>query len=261
MLEYILDEETEIELEIVYSDCITIDNEQELTTLPAPIFPTLLETVQLPAAPLCICHYKRSTYVGLENSTVARIDSNYKLYESFISYPSYAVQSLAIYKGNLYMLLHKPSSPLNSMLRGLAMSCKVRVCDMYGRETTHWYHSCSGFYCNVLTVVSDQVVIADPPNKRVTVYSLTGQILRHVPCPLLSNLNTTATCAGDGDFIIVSDRGSSQVFRFNINTGDVMWTYKGLHEPQGVTCYRRVVVVTSDDGSVKILDVKTGESL
>ena len=250
---HIIDELRDKKLEIVSSDGITIDSEHGLTTsTPTPTSLTVLKTVQLPASPISVCHYKGSTYVGLNNNTVARIDSNYQLYESFITC-SNTVDSVVIYKDLVYMLLYT----------GGSVSHIVRVCDMSGRQTAQWNHSCTDgfYYCNVLTIVSDQVVIADPPNNRITIYSLTGQILRHVPCSLLGSSNMTV-CAVDDSSVVVSDRGTSQVFRFNITTGDVMWTYKDVIRPQGVTCYgRRYVLVASyNNKTVKILDIKTGES-
>ena len=239
-----------MELEIVSSDGITIDSEQGLTTsTPTPTSLTLLKTVQLPARPLSVCHYKGSTYVGLENNTVARINSNYQLYESFITC-SNPVESVVIYKDLVYMLLWTGS-----------VSHIVRVCDMSGRQTAQWNHSCTaGWCCNVLTIVSDQVVIADPPNNRITIYSLTGQILRHVPCSLLTEGVEVMRAVNDSS-VVVSDRLSSLVFRFNITTGDVMWTYKDVSGPLGVTCYGRRYVLVAINGCniVKMLNLETGQ--
>ena len=241
----------DIELEIVSSDGMTIDSEYGLTTFTPtpPTSLTLLKTVQLPATAISVCHDKGSTYVGLENNTVARIDSNYQLYESFIIC-SHRVDSVFIYKDLVYTLLYKDT-----------VSRKVRVCDMSGRQTAQWDHSCTDGYCNVLTIVSDQVVVADPANNRITIYSLTGQILRQVPCSLLGSSDMTV-CAVDDSSVVVSDRDTYQVFRFNITTGDVMWTYEDVSQPLGVTCYGRryVLVANCNNQTVKILDIKTGES-
>ena len=186
--------------------------------------------------------------MGLDNNTVARIDSDYKLHESFITC-SNPVHSVVIYKDMVYMLLYTGS-----------VSHIVRVCDMSGRQVAQWSHSCNSYcWCNVLTIVSDQVVIADPPNNRITIYSLTGQILRHVPCSLLPK-DVEVMCAVDDSSVVVSDRPSSLVFRFNITTGDVMWTCKDINKPQGVTCYGRryVLVASCGNKTVNILDIKTG---
>ena len=53
-------------------------------------------------------------------------------------------------------------------------------------------------------------------------------------------------CAVDDSSVVVSDYDTSQVFRFNITTGDVMWTCKDVSGPLSVTCYgRRYVLVAN----------------
>ena len=237
------------ELKIISSDGITIDSERGIivsSLLPTSL--TLLKSIELPESPYCVCQYKGSTYVGLYNNTVARIDSNYKLYESFINC-SGPVDSIVIYKDLVYMLLQTGSK-----------SRIVQVCDMFGKEIRHWSHTCYTLASNVLTIVSDQVVIADQPNKRITVYSLTGQILRQVPCSLLCN-DRGFMCAVDDCSVVYSDYKSSKVFRVDINTGHVMWTCSDIKEPQGITIYGRgyVLVARNNCSSVKVLDIKTGK--
>ena len=239
----------DVELEIISSGGITIDSKRGIiVSLQLPTSLTLMKSIELPSSPYGVCHYKGSTYVGLYNSTIARIDSNYKLYESFINC-SGRVDSIVIYKDLLYILLQRRSE-----------SRIVRVCDMSGKEITRWRHTCYKNASNVLTIVSDQVVIADQPNKRITVYSLTGQILRHVPCSLLCNY-WGFMCAVDDCSVVYSDYESSKVFRVNISTGHVMWTCSDIVEPQDITCYgRRYVLVASRcHSTVKVLDIKTGK--
>ena len=246
---YALDKQRDAELEVVSFHSIIIDEYGLTDSALPPTSLTWLNSVPLPAKPLSVCHYKRSTYVGLDNKTVARIDSNYQLYESFITC-SGPVNSIVIYKDMVYMLVGKGLAPFI-----------VRVCDMSGKQIVKWNHSKHyyGHFCNLLTVVSDQVVIADPPNNRVTIYSLTGQILRQVPCSLLGSSNMTE-CAVDDSSVVVSDDGASQVFRFNITTGDVMWTCKDVIGPRAaIPCYgRRHVLVANYNTTVKILDTRTG---
>ena len=236
------------ELKIISFDGITIDSERGIAVFtPLPTYLTLLTDITM-SNPYGVCHYKGSTYVGLNDNTIARIDSNYKLYESFINC-SGSVDSVVIYKDLVYMLLYTGSQYRT-----------VKVCDMSGKEITQWGHFCFTYPSNVLTIVSDQVVIADPPNKRITVYSLDGQILRQVPCSLLSNYYGFM-CAVDDCSVVYSDHNSSKVFRVNINTGDVMWTCSDIKEPQGITVYGRgyVLVARNNCSSVKVLDIKTGK--
>ena len=112
----------------------------------------------------------------------------------------------------------------------------------------------------MLTVLSDQIVIPDKPNKRITVYSLDGTTLRHIPFSLISDTHV-CTCSVDETSVIVSDCDSSQVSKVNIATGEVMWTCRDVRDPMGVTCYthRYVFVAGYNNNTVKILDVSTGK--
>ena len=143
-----------------------------------------------------------------------------------------------------------------------SVSRMVRVCDMSGKEVTQWSHTLYTCTSNVLTIVSDQVVIADPPNNRITVYSLTGQILRHVTCSLLSNSNG-AMCAVDDFSVLYSEYDSSKVFRVNITTGHVMWICSDIVNPQGITCFSRryALVASYNCNRVMVLDINTGKYL
>ncbi|XP_067944881.1 tripartite motif-containing protein 2-like [Watersipora subatra] len=124
---------------------------------------------------------------GLGNGTVSRIDSNYKLHDSFIS-TSGRVESINIHENRLYILSHsKPPT--------------VSVYDMSGQVITTWQHPYHGNFCSMLIVAAGNVVVADPPNKRLTIYSPTGKTLRNVICPLLSN-KQVSICAGHGDDVI-----------------------------------------------------------
>ena len=230
-------------------EIISSDKHGETTSTPLPKSLTLLKTIQLPASPSSVSHYKGKTYVGLGNGTIGIIYSNYKLYVPSITW-STQVDSVVVYKDLVYMLLWTGTA-----------SHIVKVCRLSGMPVAQWNHSCrSDWHCNLLTIVSDQVVITDQPNNRITIYSLTGQILRHVPCSLLTEGVEVMRAVNDSS-VVVSDRLSSLVFRFNITTGDVMWTCKDVRGPQGVTCYggRYVLVASYDNKTVNILDMKTGD--
>ena len=104
------------------------------------------------------------------------------------------------------------------------------------------------------------VVISDGVNKRLSVYSLTGQLIKHIPCDMLSSLNTTI-CSADLSSLIVSSYDTSKVQRINITTGQVMWTSSCVTKPLGVTCYNQYVLVYDESYQTKIqiLDISTGE--
>ncbi|XP_067944595.1 uncharacterized protein [Watersipora subatra] len=113
----------------------------------------------------------------------------------------------------------------------------------------------------MLTAASGNVVVADPPNKRLTIYSLTGKTLRNISCPLLSN-NQVSICAGHGDDVIIADWQTNKVFRFNINTWNVMWTFTHPHHPQGLVCYGDYILVAACNSNIiYTLSYATGEKV
>ena len=74
-----------MELEIVAEEYMSIDICNGVETLPLlPNSLSLTHTVRLPVRPTSVCHYNGNTYVGLWDKSIARIDSGYKLHESFI---------------------------------------------------------------------------------------------------------------------------------------------------------------------------------
>ncbi|XP_067944012.1 uncharacterized protein [Watersipora subatra] len=113
----------------------------------------------------------------------------------------------------------------------------------------------------MLTVAAGNVVVADPPNKRLTIYSLTGKTLRNVSCPLLSN-NEVSICAGHGDDVIIADYKTRKVFRFNIATGNVMWTFTHPDHPQGLVCYGDYILAAAYRSKIiHTLSYTTGEKV
>ncbi|XP_067944903.1 uncharacterized protein [Watersipora subatra] len=248
-------EKREIELKIVSAEDIVVNSnqrsvvpqQQQLPLSCSPKSITLLKSIELPSWPVSVCQHEGVTYVGLNNSTVSRIDSNYKLHDSFIS-TSDCVESISIHENRLYLLAR--SKPLT-----------VSVYDLSGQVNTTWQHPYHDYYCSMLTVAAGKVVVADPPNKRLTIYSLTGETLRNVSCPLLSNHRVTI-CAGHGDDVIIADHKTKKVFRFNITTGNVMWTFTHPDPPQGLVCYGDYILVAARNSSIiYTLSYATGEKV
>ncbi|XP_067944882.1 uncharacterized protein [Watersipora subatra] len=248
-------EKREIELKIVSADDIVVNSNQHPVVpqpLQLPLFPppksmTLLKSIELPSQPVSVCQHEGVTYVGLFNDTVSRIDSNYKLHDPFIS-TSGPVESISLHKNRLYILSY--SAPRT-----------VSVYDLSGRVITTWQHPYHGSHCSMLTVAAGNVVVADPLNKRLTIYSLTGKTLRNISCLLLSN-NEVSICAGHGDDVIIADYKTKKVFRFNITTGNVMWTFTHPDYPQGMVCYGDYILVAAENSSIiYTLSYATGEKV
>jgi len=225
---------------------------QGVTTLALPKSLKLVQSVDVSDECNAVCKYGGSTYVGLDNDEeVNRIDESFSVSKSFVSVENF-VNGIAAYTNQLYALVCDDDDDNTRY--------KVNVCDVTGKQVTSWSHHDSGYGVNKLVIVDDQVVVPDRHSKRLTIYSLTGEVIKHVPCPLLSNGNT-AICAADRHCVVVSDSGSSQVFKLDLTTEKVIWTCKNVSKPQGVTCYRsKYIFVTncSSKTTIWILDVETG---
>ncbi|XP_067944905.1 uncharacterized protein [Watersipora subatra] len=248
-------EKREIELKIVSAGDIVVNSNQHSVVPQQPQIPlsrppksiTLLKSIELPSEPVSVCQHEGVTYVGLNDGTVSRIDSNYKLHNSFISTPG-RVESISLHENRLYILYY--SEPRT-----------VCVYDLSGQVIKTWQHPYHRSYCSMLTVAAGNVVVADPPNKRLTIYSLTGKTLRNISCPLLSN-HQVSICAGHGDDVIIADFETNKVFRFNITTRNVMWTFTHPNHPQGLVCYGDYILVAAENSSIiYTLSYATGEKV
>ncbi|XP_067940641.1 uncharacterized protein [Watersipora subatra] len=249
-------EKREIELKIVSADDIVVNSNQHhavpqplelpLSRLP-PKSITLLKSIKLPSYSVSVCQHEGVTYVGLYSGAVSKIDKNNKLHDSFIS-TSDTVESISLHENRLYILCY--SKPLT-----------VGVYDLSGKVITTWQHPNHSYYCSMLTVAAGNVVVADPPNKRLTIYSLTGKTLRNISCPLLSN-NPVSICAGHGDDVIIADYETKKVFIFNMNTGNVMWTFTHPNPPLGLLCYGDYILVAACNSNIiHTLSYATGEKV
>jgi len=160
-----------------------------------------------------------------------------------------------VYKDKLYALTDSSIKIRKTCI----IKYQVRVYTLDGNEVTSWRHGDESESPSQLTVIDDQVVIPDRSNARITVYSLAGKVVKHIPCSLLSQKSTAAICAAARHCVVVSY--SSQVFKLDLTTEKVIWTCKGVCNPGGVTCYRNKYILVTNHSSkttIWILDVKTG---
>ena len=246
----------EIEVTITDSESVTVTaDEAPLLAKPkSSVRPTnirLVSEVKVGSYCTTVCNYQNQTYVGLDDGVVVRIGPDYNV-TPFIKL-SNRIQGMTVYKGGLYTTQHgKPQT--------------VSVHELYTGTLLHtWTHT--DYYSLIirysasnLTVVGNSVVISDRGNKRLSVYSLTGQLIKHIPCDIISSDNVSI-CSADTSSLIVSSYDKSKVQRINITTGQVMWTSSCVTKPMGVTCYNQYVLVheTSSQTKIQILDISTGE--
>ncbi|XP_067939610.1 uncharacterized protein [Watersipora subatra] len=237
-------ERRDIEVEVISSHDIIVE-EQKAPSVQLPKSLTRLSSVQLPSRPLSICHNKGNTYIGLEDKTVSRVDIDNNITNQFIS-TSARVESVTCYKTRLFTLSR--TSPLT-----------VSVYSMEGELITSWKHPYHRSYSDMLVIIKDKVLIADPPNSRITTYSLDGQVLHHIPCPPLTDSNWVTMCSPDNSSLILTSFRHSKVFKINTATNEVLWTLTEVEKPEGlVSCGEYVLLAALDNKTIYIINSTTG---
>ena len=199
-----------------------------------------------------VCHYKQYTYVGRYGyGGVERISDGGQVQKSFIDVGDQYCESITVRDDRLYILI------------GYWDQCyKVHIYDLSGKLMGSWTTSIGYRTFNKHCIVDNKLIIPDPSNKQLVVFSLTGDIIRRIPCDLCTD-GEVATNVGGDNSVIVSVQGGNKVFRINIDSGEVMWVSNRVTRPQGVVCFKNRYVLVTNYGSetrIWILDINTGES-
>ena len=230
-------------------NCLPLSRSAAASVKPPPTKLTLIREVKMSEWCTTVSTYQGHTYVGLNSGEISRIGPDSKV-GSFAKFND-TIYGMAINEGLLYTTSgHSPQV--------------VSVHDLNtGKLVRSWNHSETiQYYSNNLAIVGgENVVIADRSNKRLSVYTLTGQIIKQIPCQKLQGANM-AMCAADNDSVIVSDYHSDSVYRISITTGRVLWEYRHFQRFEGVTCYNNqnvLAMIRGEKLKIQILDLKTGE--
>ncbi|XP_067940339.1 uncharacterized protein [Watersipora subatra] len=236
-------ERRDIELEVISSHDIIIE-EQKASPVQLPKSLTKLSSIQLPSSPSSICHYKGNTYIGLHDKTVSRVDIDNKITNKFIS-TSGPVNSVTCYKERIYTL--SGTSPFT-----------VGVYSISGELITRWKHPYHGSLSDMV-IIEDKVLITDPSNTRITTYSLDGQVLHHIPCPLLADSSSVRMCAPDNNSLIISSYRPSKVFKIDRTTQGVLWTLTEVDKPRGLVSYGEYILLAAHNNKIYIINSTTGK--
>ena len=211
---------------------------------------SLIKSVIVPARPISVHSYDNKIYLVCASGDLLRYDLGLSGKGVLVKWAS-CLTSIQAYNNELYVWF--------------AEEYLINVYDMTGTLKRSWEHFCLGENFNKLRVVSNKVVVSSAHNQALTVYDLQGQLMKQIKCPGISNTGSYKAMAVCGDdSVIVSDYKTSSVFRVNIDSGEVMWTSKCVHQPEGVVCYKnRYVLVTNCNTNTRIwiLDAETGRLL
>ena len=190
-----------------------------------------------------------NVYVGNSNGEILKLDDQ-GCFEVFSKTPSSNIVGLTIHGSTLYTL--------NSQKGIYEIDLKTMKRALFFNHADK-----SAYQGSRMLVTQNQLVVADVTDHQLTLYSLTGQLIRHVDCPQIGR-NWVCICLSPSnpDVIIVSDYETSKVFAVNLTTGAVLWTNSDISKPQGIVSYgSEHVLVTkqSESTNIWILNVNTGK--
>jgi len=148
----------------------------------------------------------------------------------------------------------------NDRIYTLSSSSIVRVYNFEGKSITSWTHKSKSNWINQLVITNDQIAIPDRLKKTLVFYSLNGEVVNTLACPLLTDASVYLSAA-DNNSIIISQCDSSLVYKVDTLSGDIIWQCKDVTAPRGVTCYRDEFALVADDTApttLCVLSLHTG---
>ncbi|XP_067951870.1 uncharacterized protein [Watersipora subatra] len=174
----------EIILGVVSTEGFLID--EQLKLRPSKSFPKslkLLQTVPLPSYPFSTKVWNSQILTGMSNKVVATIDNNYQVKGSFIRFNNLP-GAMEVYKDRLYTTVYDNV-------------WTIYVHDQQGKQVTSWTHNDYNGICTAgLAITCDKVVATDRNNKLLIIYSLTGNKLKDISCPQLSQHHVALCVSG-----------------------------------------------------------------
>ena len=214
-------------------DIINIINPpNQIPSYQPPIRAHSFEQVTVGDYPNAVCHqthYKGYIYVGCYHGAVDRIDEDGNVTESFIKL-ALCVTGIIAHEDRLYTLMYG----------GRGTPYTVYVNDQTGQQLHSWNHEDRGNYsARALAIINNELIIADRTNKRFTVYSLTGQRVRDVPCDLINNDCLTICHAADNSILVANISAKPELYRVNLTTGIIEWRSGRVSHPIGVLMYSK----------------------
>ena len=209
-----------------------------------------VNSLKLPYTPWAICHYENQIYCSFQSShKIVRIDQRGNQFEWVLYSSDTKVESILAKNDKIFVDVTKNNNP------------KIFVYDLSCQLITSWqYPDCSSLsYRNKLAVIGNQVIVGDVSNERLNVYSLTGDIIRHIPCTQL--LWRSSICEAGDDSVIITNWWSDKVYKLSLTTGQIEWTSTDVIYLAAVVCYadQYVLVAILYASTINVLDINTGK--
>ena len=253
--DFIPDTNRQIERQLVSVDNIVIGGLQTLTITPQgpPTNLQLIKEVKVDDECITVVASGEDVFIGTKQGKILKIDKQGR-FQVFGNIGGYIV-GLVIHSGALYAL-NTYTSKIGVFQYDLGTMQRIRFWDHTDKST------CWG---SRMVVTQNQLVVADVTNQRLTIYSLTGQLIRHVDCHQIST-SWVSICVSPSnpDVIIVSDYNSCKVFSVNLTTGAVLWINSDISGPQGIVSYGSehvLVIKQSQTTNIRIININTGKTM
>ena len=225
-------------------------NLPKMTSPSPPTSMTLVKSFNFPSSLLSVAKHGDVTFSGLSNGKIMQLNNKTDAQSVFADMGN-DIQASGIHLDNSEMYV------LSEQIG------QVNVYDLNLRHRVRsWRHQSSGCYYNQLRVLNDKVILPNRKFTTLTMYSRQGKLLKEITVPGMTDHYKSLAVCGDNS-VILSDCGADSVSRINIDSGEVMWTSKHVHGPEGIVCYKdSYVLVTNSnkDTRIWILDINTGES-
>ena len=241
-------EKRETELVVYHTDDVILcDRSQHMSIRLPPTGLQLEREIKVGYECNTVCHYKGYTYVGLEYGAVDRIDDQGNVTSVFIKLPNNIISIRAL-NDQLFILTY--DEPYIMF-----------VFDLNGSQIHTWNHHDQNieYYGNKISIIGNQLVVADVTNKRITLYTPAGEVIRHIQCDEITPNTDVSMCECDDNSVIISCYSPAKVFKFNLISGAVEWTNTDITEPTAVRCYGQHVLISGHYTYQTHISVISGE--
>ena len=248
------EEKRETELVVYHTDDVILcDRSQHMSIRSPPTGLQLEREIRVGHTCTAVCHYKGYTYVGLSNGAEDRIDNQGNVTSEFIKLAD-SVVCIRSHYGELFVLMY--GEPY-----------QVFVFDISGTKLNGWAHQDSGYggYAgNKVSINRGQLGVPDAKNKRITLYTPAGEVIRHIQCAEITAYTYVSMSECDDNSVIISCSYPGKVFKVNLTSGAVEWSNTDITEPFTVRCYGQYVLISGDftnQTHISIISSETGEML
>ena len=202
-----------------------------------------------------VCHYKGYTYLGQTSGAIDRIDSHGHITRAYVKLANIII-AFAIHNDRMYVLLyaHKKSS-------------NIRVYELNdSTELTSWQHPHVPYFGQRMFVTDDtKLAVGDWASKQIIIYSLTGDVIRKVPCPPMLTMTKGVCMSSCGDdSVVISDHKAGIVVRISLKDGSLLWSSYRVSNPVGIVHHPAGYVLVAsgwtEKTKISVLDEKNGGS-